>query len=61
VLFLEVAICALLSAAALLEQIPDKGSFRLWFIAGVVLVSGDAAWTAFRALPRLERERNELG
>jgi len=61
VLFLEVAICALLAVIALLEQIPDKGSFRLWFVAGLVVVFGDAAWTAFRALPRLLRERNELG
>src|SRR5437764_770757 len=61
VLFLEVAICALLAVAALLEQIPDNGSFRLWFVAGMALVCGDAAWTAFRALPRLQRERNELG
>jgi len=60
-LFLEVAICALLAVIALLEQIPDKGSFRLWFVAGLVVVFGDAAWTAFRALPRLLRERNELG
>jgi hypothetical protein len=61
VLFLEVAICALLAVVALLEQIPDEGSFRLWFVAGAAVVSGDAAWTAFRALPRLLRERNELG
>jgi hypothetical protein len=61
VLCLEVAICALLAVIALLEQIPDQGSFRLWFVAGVVVVAGDAAWTAFRALPRLQRERNELG
>jgi hypothetical protein len=61
VLFLEVAICALLAVLALLEQIPDRGAFRLWFVAGLVVVSGDAAWTAFRALPCLQRERNELG
>ncbi len=61
VLFLEVAICALLAVVALLEQIPDEGAFRLFFVAGVAVVFGDAAWTAFRALPRLQRERNELG
>lgn len=60
-LFLEVAACAVVAAVALLEQVPDRAWLRLVLVAGVVLVFGDAGWAAFRALPRLERERAELG
>jgi len=58
-LFLEVALCAVVAAVALFNELP--GEVRIMLGLGMAVVVADAAWAAFRALPRLQRERGELG
>lgn len=60
-LFWEVAFCGLIAAVALFEDLGGHDGVRVAFGMFVAASVTDAAIAAFRTLPRLARERDELG